>query len=491
MSSIDSGERHFTRQLVIVHLSDLHFGSHHRFNPQPTTGGDIPVREGYPSLLEKLSEDLQHRDPRCPVIICVTGDLVETGSPKEFGEAELFINGLTTKNVFGSTRQLNTIFLVQGNHDVAFGEPAARERLAGYAQLLSKLSGVFIDASDPWGWPLVHDRADDLGAIVVTLNSSIYVQKGKDDETRGHVDVRQLSSLEQQLQAISNDRLTRAVKIALIHHHPVLIPSLAEPGRGYDAVHNSGKLLAILRKRGFHMVLHGHKHDPCVFTEDSRSPYRISTQNPILIAAGGSLGSTQLPQNRGNCYNRISIKWHPAAGQARILIETVGLSVFDEDGNEALPANWSWKVLRKDDIHFLEGRCVPTPTACVKAVEREPDQLRHEDQRKTEYERLRGNMLSVDVRPSLKPDQGYEAIVWITPHPRSGEAKPPVRIEWSAGPKFRAVVPVTHEDDAQFCARFDYWGPMLIQAKLFFSDGAMEHDFIYARIPEDCSRNEA
>jgi hypothetical protein len=84
--------------------------------------------------------------------------------------------------------------------------------------------------------------------------------------------------------------LQRAIKIALIHHHPVLIAALAEPGRGYDAVLNSGRLLTILRKHGFHMILHGHKHDPYVFTEDSRSAFRTSSQNPILIAAGGSVG---------------------------------------------------------------------------------------------------------------------------------------------------------------------------------------------------------
>jgi hypothetical protein len=76
------------------------------------------------------------------------------------------------------------------------------------------------------------------------------------------------------------------------------------------------------------MILQGHKHDPYVFTEDSRSAFRTSSQNPILVAAGGSVGSTELPTNRWNCYNRISIKWHPAAGQARILIETRGLANF-------------------------------------------------------------------------------------------------------------------------------------------------------------------
>lgn len=487
MSSGDIDERHLTKQVVIVHLSDLHFGKHHRFNPSPTTAGDIPVRDGYPTLLAKIAEDLDQPDPKCPTLLCVTGDIAETGDPKEFGAAELFIRDLANTKVFGHTHAVQDIFLVPGNHDVAYDGAKPHERLTGYAQLLGSLTNTFMPSADPWSWPLLHDRSKDYGVVVVTLNSSIHVQKDKPDQDRGHLDVKQLLKLEDALKNVPSDRLQQAIKIALIHHHPVLIPALAEPGRGYDAVHNSGKLLTILRRYGFHVILHGHKHDPYVFTEDSRSAFRQTNQNPILVAAGGSLGSNELPPNRQNCYNRISIKWHPAAGQARILIETVGLSVFDEDGNEALPGNWKWDVLRREDLHFLRGQCVPTMRADVAAILRDEQTLTANDHRGAEYARLRGNMLCVEVRPSLKPDQGYEAIVWITPHASREKAEPPTAVEWSAGPKFTAVVTVAHTQDARFCARFDYWGPMLIQASLQFADSSKERAFIYARIPEDCA----
>jgi 3',5'-cyclic AMP phosphodiesterase CpdA len=476
-------ERHFTAQVVIVHLSDLHFGPHHRFNPEKTTTGDIPVRKGYPTLLEKLAEDLDQPDPNCPTLFCITGDFAETGT--EFGDAKLFLNGLSQVKAFGHTHTLRDIFIVPGNHDVVYDGGTLSERLTGYAQLLGGLSGSFVPADEPWKWPILYDRTADCGALIVALNSSIYVQKGTPDQDRGHLDVDQLKRLEDALKAVPADRLHKAIKVALIHHHPVLIPALAEPGRGYDAVHNSGKLLTILRRYGFHVVLHGHKHDPYIFTEDSRSPVVKKTQNPILIAAGGSLGSNLLPPNRQNCYNRISIKWHPAASQARILIETMGLNILDEDGKEALPGDWTWRVLRQEDIHFLKGQCVPAVSRSVKMTARDDKTLVANDHRPDEYKRLRGNMLCVDVRPSLKPDQGYEAVVWRTPH--SNDAELPTKIEWSAGKNFRAVVLVTREQDHRFCGRFDYWGPMLIQATMFFEDGTTEHSFIYARIPEDCT----
>lgn len=419
--------------------------------------------------------------------VCITGDLTTTGSFPEFAEAEHFIRNLSATPIFSKQRPFSSIFFnVPGNHDVIYDKATVPERLATFAQFLSGLTKTYIDPAKPWDWPLLYDCTGDLGLIVACINSSIYVEKGKPDQDRGHVDVTQLARIKRELEAIEPERLHNSIRVALIHHHPVLIPALAEPGRGYDAVHNSGKLLAILRKFGFHMVLHGHKHDPYVFTEDSRSAFRTTHHNPILIAAGGSVGSTDLPKNRWNSYNRISVKWHPAAGQARILIETVGLSVTDQDANELLPSEWAWRVLRREDLHFLRGECVPTVASGVQRVRVAPNEVSALDKRLAEYSRLRGNMLCVDVRPSLMPDQGYEAVVWVTAHKRKYEDAP-IQVEWSAGRHFEFKTVVTNAVDNRFAAVFNYWGPMLVQATLSFADGGRENGFIYARIPEDCS----
>jgi hypothetical protein len=39
--------------------------------------------------------------------------------------------------------------------------------------------------------------------------------------------------------------------------------------------------------------------------------------------------------------------------------------------------------------------------------------------------------------------------------------------------------------DPNFCASFDYWGPMLIQARIRFADGTSCAGYVYARIPRD------
>jgi len=483
-SSINAA--HATRQIVIIHLSDLHFGEKHRFNPPRTPSGDRPGRNGYPTAIEKLAEDLRQDEPGCPVILCLTGDFAESGRTTEFGEAEAFIRGLCEIPVFGSKRGLDCMFLIEGNHDVDFTATDMRSRHAAYSQMMSNLHKEHYDASAPLEWPIVHNRIKDLGIVVVTLNSSMYVHKDSPDAQRGQIDVQQLRILEKGLKEIPSTDLHGAIKIALIHHHPVLIPALAEPGRGYDAVLNSGKLLSILRRYGFHMVLHGHKHDPYVFTEDSRSAIRISNQNPIMVAAGGSFGSTELPDRRDNCYNRISIKWHPSASQARILIETVGLTVIDKDGQESLPSDWKWKTLRKEDVHFLKGECIPRKKIGAETLLPSPQQLEAGDHRKKEYKRLRRNLPCVEVRPSLWPDQGYEAVVWMCEHTN---AEKPKIVTWSAGPMFPAVTRIARDVDARFCATFNYWGPMLIQAAMTFDDNTVEYAFIYARMPVNCSED--
>jgi hypothetical protein len=256
---------------------------------------------------------------------------------------------------------------------------------------------------------------------------------------------------------------------------------LAEPGRGYDAVANSGELLRILREYRFHLILHGHKHNPYVFTEDSQSAWTTDSQ-PIVIAAGGSIGSKGLPdqfKGRTNCYNRIAIKWHPAAGQTRIRVETRGLDLFAPNGREDLPHKWRWRTLHQYDKTFPTSRCIPTPKAFAR-VAQGPAATEDERQRTSNYERLRGNMPVVEVMPSLVQGQAYEARAWIVAH---GGRKLPIEVQWSAG-AMHQVVTVRPEADESFCVSYHYWGPMLLQARLTFADGAVETAHVYARIPQ-------
>src|SRR5215475_4309645 len=95
-----------TRQLSIIHLSDVHFGDKHIFTPKKAVGAGRLPGQGHPELIDTLIKDLNSSDPGCPVIICITGDLAETGDPKEFRLAENFIRKLSEVDILGKPRGL-------------------------------------------------------------------------------------------------------------------------------------------------------------------------------------------------------------------------------------------------------------------------------------------------------------------------------------------------------------------------------------------------
>ena len=351
------------RQVEIIHLSDIHFGSHHRFVPPRTPDGDRGSREGYPKLLEKLLEDLHEPDPNCPVLVCITGDITTTASYDEFEEAEEFFNQLATSTVLGRKQAKTTIFVVPGNHDVNYKTKKLGERWQQWTEFYNRLYGTTYKREEPWSFAEVYDFSNDLGLIVLTLNSCIEVEKDTPDERRGQLDFRQLDKIKKLLDSIPKASLESAIRIALIHHHPVLIPALVKGDRGYDAVLRSDRLLSILHQFGFHLLLHGHKHYPATFLERVNSAFLDIDDQPIMIVAGGSAGSTELPEHprKTNCYNRITVKWHSDAGQARIRVLTRGLKLYDGD-HESLPTEWRWSQLKAEDRSFYKGQPIPMPS---------------------------------------------------------------------------------------------------------------------------------
>ena len=480
------------RQLHIIHLSDLHFGDDHRFNTPVMVDGDVQTRPGYPTLFQKLMEDFAEPTPIENLILCITGDFASNPTNfHEFERAAEFVNQLAKSTVHGKERGLGSIYMVPGNHDVNFAGATMGERWERYISFVNRIFQKNLDYDRPIQTVTLDDRTADLGALILCLNSSIHVQRGTPNEQRGEVDHMQLTRVQELLEKFDREKgrdlRERSIRIALIHHHPVLIPDLAEPGRGYDAVANSGQLIRQLREFRFHLILHGHKHSPYVFTEDSQSAWTTDSQ-PIVIAAGGSTGSRALPEEfegRTNCYNRITIKWHPSAGQTRVYIETRGLNLFRSDRREDLANNWKWGKLREYDKVFLTANCIPSPSKNL-SISRGMRDSPTEGKRVSEYSRLRGNMPVVEVMPSLIINQAYEARVWLVPHQKR---ELPCEVVWSAGPKHDAIS-VSANKDEWFCASFHYWGPMLLQARLLFSDGSTETAHIYARLPEDCSKTE-
>ena len=314
------------RSLTVVHLSDLHFGPSHRFEFQTTAAGDRVA--GGQSLLGSLKADLASALPQqipetsAPVLIAVTGDLTDAATPEQFQEAAAFILDLEKSLEDRSAQAV----IVPGNHDVLWEQADIENRLSawrGFAR--DRLNRNVVGQLDH-PFARVHDEyVTSHGTIIAAINSAGFVEKSKPDQNRGRISPDGIDDLDDQLGSLPAD--DTLLRIALVHHHPILIPDLVEAKRGYDAIVDGGDLLQVLRRHGFHLILHGHKHLPFNFSEDSRAAYSTRQpreQRPILVVCGGSVGSSEISdrmQTPTNFYNILRIKWLPTSRECRSRIE--------------------------------------------------------------------------------------------------------------------------------------------------------------------------
>jgi hypothetical protein len=483
--------------LQIVHLSDLHFGSKHRFQAPPDASGKAPNDSGYPTLLDKLIEDLDALEkeyaelsPNRPrIAICITGDFTERASFDEFKLAEDFIRALAGHSLFGSPIGLENILCVPGNHDLKYDEASVAVRWTEFTDFHNRIFGTHYKREKPDEFVQALRPPTLQNCVFLCVNSAEKVVKDDVEAKRGRVDQNQLKLIDAKLKSIPPDELNRSIKVALVHHHPILIPDLVEPGSNYDAIYNSGLLLNKLRSYGFHLVLHGHKHWPVTFSEDTRAAYARSEATPMVIVSSGSTSSTELPtaaKTPLNCYQRIAIKWDSDADQYRIRIETRGLDIWDASGRIEIPQLWQWKTLAVDERLHLGPSRRPSTVAATHYESSAAEFASFKARRETEYATSRGWFPVVDVVPSLIPGVHYEARLWLVHHGKGGPVDVPKRVTWYAGPKFNACV-VNGKDDDRFCIIYHYYGPMLVQAELEFEEGPPKSCFIYVRQPENYS----
>jgi hypothetical protein len=79
---------------AILHLSDLHFGSHHAFAPQDQ---NHPIDEV--SLATMIAKRMEDTNQKIGVVV-VSGDFITGGQPAAFSEALKFLNTLAEKQTF-------------------------------------------------------------------------------------------------------------------------------------------------------------------------------------------------------------------------------------------------------------------------------------------------------------------------------------------------------------------------------------------------------
>lgn len=486
----------YTTQLQIIHLSDIHFGEHHICNPPPTASSN-----GIPTLAKLLTDDLKKefgtstydvtdysKKIDSPLIVVASGDFTQKANNNEFDQAFHFLNELSSKKLLNRKVGKENFFIVPGNHDVNYKGETIEERFQQYCTFYNKFYEDVRPSKQPHKanqlTQLHIKNLDGNKFVIAEINCCMYVANGTVDSKRGQVDLEAIKNLRLKLEEFNKTTPdhNNYIKIAVMHHHIVLLPSFIESERGIDSIMNAGYLLELLSEHNFNMILHGHKHYPQIFNYE---PVPLWSENnnkiPQVIISGGSCGSKELPNqistNACNTYSIITIKWHPEAKQSRIKVITRGLKT--KDTKPISPDRWEWETINISDKIITPYKTIP------KLGNIKTSQLSDDTQRKKYYNQLRFFMPTVEVMPSLIPGQAYEVRGWIVKHkPELNTEHKLIKVEWSAGKLFKEIT-CLFGDNPSFSFSYHYWGPMLVQAKLFFDDGHEATSYIYARMPKE------
>lgn len=487
------------KSLNLIHISDIHYGSGHVFTSHPGPDGRLLPTNGLPTFADLVCRQINQLKNDKDVLICITGDITSRADAEGFEDGYKLIEALQKQ----TSVSLSQIFIVCGNHDIDRTHAQPERRMEMFVNFMNRVYGQALRREDYLQLVNLHNVPADntrIQAQVLTLNSSDFIDENHTE--RGMIDFKQLQRVEELFKAQLDEE---AVKIALIHHHPILIPQLVEPGRGYDAALNSERLLRLLRKAGFHIILHGHKHTPFQFSTDIIETFAPTEVNTMIVIAGGSAGSSELNRElypaATNTINQINIKFQKESEQLRVRVETLGLNTHI-DGVQTNPYSWSFDniIYRDDRIVRLDNiRRFKAPKAgSIISRDAKPgsvsefdfkELLSEEDSSRTsKYLETRGWFPTVEVVPSFMDGQHYEARFWLVQHvaqmpggTQMSDASP-TRVIWSAGPNF-PILNINRFEDPTYCGMYHFYGGFLLQGRVEFSDGGLVRVHIYVRMP--------
>jgi 3',5'-cyclic AMP phosphodiesterase CpdA len=239
-------------QTKLMHISDLHFGQH----------DDQKV-----DALIKVVE--QHR----PAIVCVTGDIADSPRKGNFQEAKNFLDKLTP---FCGINK----FVVPGNHD-AFLRSISLNKFRRYLASRTEFGS--------------HINISGLDICIFGVDSTCF--SFWDASNTGKFSLRSQRSLERAIeylrQQLGDQKFNDAVKICLVHHHP--LPTMSSELEKMLYFKNCGAFLKIAAQHRFDLILHGHKHEPACFFVDYD---HAGKEGPMVILSAGT-ATKKLERERG------------------------------------------------------------------------------------------------------------------------------------------------------------------------------------------------
>jgi 3',5'-cyclic AMP phosphodiesterase CpdA len=313
---------------TIVHLSDIHFGK-----PYDSQLGAL--------LLDSIP---QHR----PDVIVVSGDLADNPRPRWMRAAAGFMEKLRKACKDKSGKEPSLIF-VPGNHDykllgnislgfiartifkVYFGDwndgcaiPNFGRRLARYWSVTKHALAATVgrilkptDASEP---QLAGHVLSDGSVVILTYDSNRALLLAS-----GRVSPQQITETPGVLSRLTNRLDPSALRIAVVHHHPVPIPYADKRGltnvEAFLVLENAGTFMREMVLNDFDLILHGHKH----YSNFTRVNYALNPLDSTEIGVLGAGTATVKGGNQrgANSYNVVRVYRH---GRTEIELWEYGLS---------------------------------------------------------------------------------------------------------------------------------------------------------------------
>ncbi|MDP9136393.1 MAG: metallophosphoesterase [Actinomycetota bacterium] len=330
----------------ILHISDPHLGKPERWQ---YLGDDKLNLFGKRTTQDVLKDTLKAfgNSPEAENVdaVVLSGDVTNRARDDGYKELQSLQKLLPVDS--------SKIVVVPGNHDVVWDSPEGSEtryaswrkyvRAAGYVTPL--LDGIDFKADGALEPPSA-DRMPVLEGndfVIVALNSSNFCgvvegATGIDWDKALKYKVRQRDAIKRAIKGlrqhdvprISTDQMRALVdflrakdplllepesdpriRIAVLHHH--LLPvSTSEEVKTFESIVNLGEVRLFLRNLGFHVVLHGHKHQPALYF-DYQAPYDAPLgpgQRRTAVAAAPGLF------DRGKLTMRV-LDFHPRAESPR------------------------------------------------------------------------------------------------------------------------------------------------------------------------------
>lgn len=295
-----------TRSNFIMHLSDLHFGSLHRYK--------LHSEANSKSLLDIISEDLRkYNNNKPPAAILISGDLTSTGIEEEYNQAYEFITGLKSVNDL----DINQIIIIPGNHDITwFGKkpkgkkpvkmpPSRAEN--NYRSFFHKLYGFPANEYLSMGRRIILQNY--CAIDIIGLNSSRLEQVSFSGY--GFVGSQQIQQAFEEM-GWNEDRGVK-YRFVMMHHHLIPVSPVEEIEKcnhNYSLSLDSGHISCECLAKSVDLFLHGHQHQPFYSglsrgeDEDEYPSTRI-----LSIHGTGSIGAKRekLGPIGKNCYSVLEI----------------------------------------------------------------------------------------------------------------------------------------------------------------------------------------